>query len=1055
MTAPLSTFFGINETPNSGGEQGRGVEGLRLAFHDGVLSYWDWSDAFARMKQFNFLKVPALAMALCGSGFVPGPILAATNEPSPVAGLVIRKWSTDNGLPQNTVNTIKQTRDGYLWLGTQEGLARFDGVRFKVFGLQDGLPSVEVRAICEDPDGALWIGTSGGLSRMVEGTIQTVPLAQRRVSEAGVTALTEDYDGRLWVGTRNGVELYQQGRFVEEPALATLEQVAIQDLTPSGDGMWIAGGVHGLFEFHDHHLTEYPGPAGTSRIYAHCLLLDQSSNLWVSIGNGSVLRRRNGEWIAYTESDGLPFAYITCMAQEANGAIWAGSLDYGLYRFDAGHFTAIREENGLSADDIRSLCPDGEGNLWVGTRIGGVDRLSRSKLIAYGAAQGLTNDFTRSVAEGKDGALWVGTIGGGIYHGKSGMFYRTPDEADGFRFAFVDSVLATTDGSIWYGAYRGLMRIKNGELTECHTNESWVRSTSVTALCEDGQGGLWAGTADSKLLHYQNGSFVEFPHRVARGMITALAVEANGALWVGSEAGGLKRLKSGNDLVLSVTNGLLSQSIRTLHLAAEGSLWIGTLGGGLSEYYDGRISTFTTRQGLWADTISQIVEDDNGNFWFGCNHGIFRVSKKELNDLAEGKTRFVHPRVFGLSDGMPAEECSSGFCPAGLRTRDGLLCFSTVKGLVLVDPNAHVKALPHEALLEEILVNGEVIPVGTNLSHTADNGKLSSRITIPHGAWEVEFHYTAISLSSPELVRFRYRLESLDKDWVEAAGRRTAYYHRIPPGNYTFQVTACNADGIWGAQRASLAIAVQPYFWETWWFEAAAVVSILGLVAAVMRLMERRRYRQLQMQNAIAKERLRISQDIHDDIGSILTQISQISDLGLDEPKTRTTAKEQFERIGNQSRAAVQALDEIVWATNPKNDNLSRFADYVCRFADEYFENSTVRCWQEVPANLPAVLLRSNVRHNVFLAIKEALTNILKHAGATEVWLRVALADFQVSVEIEDNGRGLVPAELRPGGNGLANMRTRLEECDGSAEITSGPKGGTKIRFTFPLTKVD
>ena len=1055
MTAPLSTFFGIHETPNSGGEQGRGVEGLRLAFHDGVHSYWDWSDAFARMKQFNFLKVPALAMALCGSGFVPGPILAATNEPSPVAGLVIRKWSTDNGLPQNTVNTIKQTRDGYLWLGTQEGLARFDGVRFKVFGLQDGLPSVEVRAMWEDPDGTLWIGTSGGLSRMVDGIIQMVPLAQRRASEAGVTALTEDREGCLWVGTRNGVELFQHGRFIEEPALANLDQVAVQDLKPSRDGMWIAGGVRGLYEFHDHRLTEYQGGAAQQHIYAHCLLVDQASNLWVSIGNGSVLRRKGNEWITYTEADGLPFAYVTCMVQQTDGTLWAGSLDTGLYRFDAGHFKGIRERDGLSADDIRSLCPDGEGNLWVGTRIGGLNRLSRSKLITFGAAQGLTNDFTRSVAEAVDGTLWVGTIGGGIYEGKGGMFYRTADEAEDFRFAFVDSVLATRDGSIWYGAYRGLLRLQNGELTECHTNEPWVRSTSVTALCEDGQGGLWAGTADSKLLHYQQGSFVGFPHRVARGMITALAAETNGTLWVGSEAGGLKQLDLENDTVNSVTNGLLSQSIRTLHLDAEGSLWIGTLGGGLSRYRNGRIATFTTRNGLWADTISQIVEDDNGNLWFGCNHGIFRVSKKELNDLAAGKTGFVHPRVFGLSDGMPAEECSSGFCPAGLRTRDGLICFSTVKGLVLVDPNAHVKALPHEALLEEVLVDGEIVAMGTNHSPDALDGKSPWQITIPHSAWEVELHYTAISLSSPELVRFRYRMDNLEKDWVEAGGRRTAYYHRIPPGNYVFQVTACNADGIWSAQRASLAITVQPYFWETWWFEVLVGVSVLGILAGVMRLMERRRYRRLEMQHAIEKERLRISQDIHDDIGSILTQISQISDLGLGEPKSRTASKEQFERIGGQSRAAVQALDEIVWATNPKNDNLSRFAEYVCRFADEYFESSTIRCWQEVPANLPEISLRSNVRHNVFLAIKEALTNILKHSGATEVWLRVALVDTRVSVELEDNGRGFASAEVRPGGNGLGNMKTRLEECGGSAEILSVPKSGTKIRLTFPLTKAD
>jgi signal transduction histidine kinase len=490
-----------------------------------------------------------------------------------------------------------------------------------------------------------------------------------------------------------------------------------------------------------------------------------------------------------------------------------------------------------------------------------------------------------------------------------------------------------------------------------------------------------------------------------------------------------------------------------LHLDVDGTLWIGTLGGGLSRYKDGQMITFTSQQGLWADTISQIVADDDNNLWFGCNHGIFRVSKKELNDLAAGKIAFVHPRIFGLSDGMPAQECSGGFCPAGLKTKSGLICFSTVKGLVLVDPEAHLKALPHEVLLEEVLVDDRVLQADIHNTTATTNGASPRHLVVPHGAWEVDLHYTAISLSSPELVRFRYRLQGLDKDWIEAGGRRTAYYHRIPPGDYNFQVTACNADGIWSDQKASLAITVQPFFWETTWFRAAVIIGVLALLAGIVRLMERRRYSYLETQNAIEKERLRISKDIHDDIGGILTQVSLISDLGQSETKNQPLLNGQFERIGNQSRAAVQALDEIVWATNPKNDNLSRFAEYVCRFADECFESSAIRCWQAVPTDLPSLPLRSNVRHNVFLAIKEAFTNILKHSRATEVSLRITLKSSQVWVEIEDNGKGFSASQPSQGGNGLNNMKTRLEECGGQIEMVSTPGQGSKIRFSFPVNK--
>ena len=1006
-------------------------------------------------KMKSHLRQKWLALVLIAGliGLWTARASAATNEFSP-AELVIHAWNTQSGLPQNTVNAITQTQDGYLWLATQEGLARFDGVRFTTYGLQDGLPSVEINALCQDQAGTLWIGTSGGLSRQQNGQFETVPLPRRLATSDVVTTLMVDSDQQLWVGTRSGVGVYKNGNFIESQTLSDLGQTVVLSLAQSHDGtIWI-GTARGLFEYRSDRLIEVSGPSSLDEIRAHCLLVDQSNNLWISIGNGTVLCRKHDEWITYGESDGLPFDYVTCMAQESDGTIWAGSLDVGLYRFDGTRFARIGKDNGLSADDIRSLCPDREGNLWVGTRIGGLDRLSRSKLIVYGVAQGLTNDFTRSVGESEDGTLWVGTIGGGLYRGENGRFTEVPHEvptANGisdFYFAFINSVLVTTNDTIWYGGVRGLLRREHGILTGCYTNDLFL-TTSVTALCDDQQGKIWIGTADGKLVHYEDGRFTEFPELIARGAITSLTRETNGDLWVGSAANGLKHIH-GNS-VFSVTDGLLSQSIRALYLDTDGTLWIGTSGGGLSRYQAGRMVTFTSRQGLSADTISQIIPDDDGNLWIGCNHGIFRVSKTELDNLAAKKIAFVHPRVYDTSDGMPADECSSGFCPAGLRTRSRLLCFSTVKGLVLLDPQAHVKALPRDALLEEVVVNGQPWP----LQPGPANGfaKTTPHVVIPHGAWDVELHYTAIGLSSPESVRFRYRLDQLDKDWIEADGRRTAYYHDIRPGYYTFEVAACNADGIWSGQPTALKITVEPYFWETLSFQIAVSVAILGLIAAIVRSAERRRYARLEMQHAIEKERLRISKDIHDDIGGILTQVSQISDLGQSEMENQRTAKGHFERIGQQARAAVQGLDEIVWATNPKNDNLSRFAEYVSRFADEYFENSNIRCWQEVPTDLPGLPLRSNVRHNVFLAIKEAFTNILKHSKATEVWLRLKLNGETVTIEIEDNGRGFSNKNGNEGGNGLGNMKTRLDECAGNVSFISAPDEGTKIRFIFPLSE--
>jgi ligand-binding sensor domain-containing protein/signal transduction histidine kinase len=1007
-------------------------------------------------------KGPSLAstLALGFSLLWAAAAVAASNPPAVAEGLVLRAWGTGAGLPQNTVNAIVQTLDGYLWVGTRDGLARFDGVRFTVFGLRDGLQSVEIQTLYTDRRGTLWIGTSGGgLSRWVEGRIENVTLPHKMAAPDTVTALAEDAAGRLWIGSIAGLSLWQDGQFVDLQELASLERVGVRALRRDrSGGMWIATLSHGLYEFRNHRLAESRGPPGNETILAYCLLEDQDRNLWASVGNGTVLCRREGEWRKYTETNGLPFVFVTCLAQEADGTLWAGSLDDGLYCFQAGRFNPLRKEQGLSANDIRSLCQDREGNLWVGTRTGGLNRLSRRKLLSYGIAQGLTNDYTRSVAETADGTLWVATTGGGLYQGN----------AKGFKpiapyYSFAESVLAARDGTLWWGAARALQCWRDGKVSGSYTNETWVRSATVTALCEDQHGGLWVGTSEGRLVHFDNGKFVELPHRAARGPITGLAQEADGHLWVGSTAGGLKRIRLGSESILSVTN-LPSQALRTLYLDGEGSVWIGTAGGGLCHWLNGRVTTFTARQGLGADTIVQIVEDDDGYLWLGCSRGILLVRKSALNELAAGKTTFLHPRAFGVNDGMPVEECSSGFFPAGLKTKSGMICFSTVKGLVLLDPHRQeTNAPPPNVLLEEVLLNGQVLtPEAGLVRRPGDPGTFASgeplparRITIPPGDRELELHYTGISFGSPEKLRFRYQMQGLDRDWVEAGERRTAYYHHPAPGRYVFGVLACNADGVWSEEAASLVITVQPYLWETTWFRIPVAVAALGLLAGAARLIERRRYRRrlalMETRHAVERERLRISQDMHDDIGSILTQVSQLSDLGQSEAGAQPPARRQFERIGAQARAAVQALDEIIWATNPKNDNLPRFAEYVCRFADEFFEDTAVRCWQEVPTDLPNVPLGADLRHNVFLAVKEAFNNVLKHSGAVEVWLRLTLADHWVGLEIEDNGLGFNPQQTAPGGNGLDNMKTRLAECGGQAEIISQLEKGTKLRFGFPL----
>jgi len=985
---------------------------------------------------------------------------AQINAPASLEDLVLRNWDTEAGLPQNTINTMIQTRDGYLWLGTQDGLARFDGLRFTTFGLHEGLPSVQVTALYEDSDGTLWIGTGGGLCRMVHGEIDRLPRLPFLMG-AIISSLAGDSAGSLWIGTRTGLYVVRGENAILNGAAMALRHTAINALVSGRDGaIWIATSRQGLYDFKEGVLTEIPGPPELNKhIWAYCVLEDRAGALWAGVGDGKVLCRRDGIWRIYDETDGLPFAHVTCLTEAADGLIWAGSLDDGLYRFEDGRFNVLRqEEDGLSANDICSLLPDGEGNLWVGTRTGGLNRISQPKLISCGADQGLTNEFTRSVAQSADGTLWVGTVGGGLCKGTMEKIVRSVEETPDFWYGSVYSVLAAADGSIWYGANAALVRLQNQKVALVYTNDTWLRNAMVTALCEDLKGGLWIGTSEAGLVHLQGQQLTPFPQIVAQGSVNALAQQPDGYVWVGSEAGGLKRFREGCDDILSVTNGLLSQAIRTLYLDDEGALWIGTAGGGLScRREDGQVATFTSQQGLAAKTVSQIVEDDQGDLWLGCIRGIYRVRKNDLKSLAAGRPGFVHPRVFGYSEGMPSEECSSGFCPAGLKTQDGLICISTVRGLVFLDPRQHESQTPPPRVrLEEAELNGQPLQV---LTAKQDAGVAPPqpvhRVRIPPGGRDIELHYTAISFASPERTSFRYRMEGLDPDWVEAGGRRVAYYTRMPPGRFTFRVSACTGDGLWSEDSSALAVIVEPFVWERLWFRILMGLAAVTVLAGAVRLAERWHYKRrlilLESQNAVERERLRISQDMHDDIGSVLTQVSQLSDLGQGDAAKNTPAFAQFQNIGRHARAAVQSLDEIVWATNPRNDNLPQFAEYVCRFADECCQSAAIRCWQELPPRLPNLPLRGDLRHNVFLALKEAMTNVLKHSRATEVWLRMELTDREVLLALKDNGRGFMADQPVAGGNGLLNMKERLAECGGRVECNGLPSQGMDIRFFFPL----
>ena len=451
-------------------------------------------------------------------------------------------------------------------------------------------------------------------------------------------------------------------------------------------------------------------------------------------------------------------------------------------------------------------------------------------------------------------------------------------------------------------------------------------------------------------------------------------------------------------------------------------------------------------EGLPNNFIFSIEEDADDNFWMSSHAGIFRVTKSSLDACVNGLTDAIQCLTYGIGDGMPSLECSGGMQPASARTADGRLLFPTSKSVVILNPaNVKLNHLPPPVIIEQVLANGHTL---------RENPNAPGKIQIPPDWQSFEFHYTGLSFVAPEKMQFRYRLEGWKNDWLDAGNQRVVKYNYLPPGNYTFHVRACNSDGIWNETGADFSFTLLPHFWQTLWFRALAGIVAAALVANTVLLITRRRMKfkleRIQREQALERERTRIAKDIHDHLGANLTRISLLSQSVHGELQNPAQAAIQLDRIYDTSRDLTRAMDEIVWAVNPHHDTLDSLASYLGNFAQDYLMSLNIRCRLEVPLHLPSWPITAEVRHDIFLAFKEAIHNVVKHSGATEVSVSLALGTNDFTLNLRDNGRGFDPTSLpeRVGrGNGLKNMKQRLEKIGGRCEINTAPGRGTEIKF--------
>jgi streptogramin lyase len=645
----------------------------------------------------------------------------------------------------------------------------------------------------------------------------------------------------------------------------------------------------------------------------------------------------------------------------------------------------------------------------------------------------LSADVVRAVLEDRDGAVWMATQGGGLSRLRNGAF-TTFTKKDGLLSDQVFAIYQDRGGSFWIGSYNGgLNRWKDGRFISYATDQL-PRGIFITAFHEDREGAIWIATAGGGLKRFSAGAFTSYTTKegLSHSYVWSIVEDRDGHLWFGTD-GGLSRLKDGAFQRHDPEEGWLGQALYALHADEEGSLWIGTSGGGLLRLKGGRFTRYTTGEGLFDDTIYTILDDGLGYFWMSCNKGIFRIRKSELVELAEGKRASVGSMVYGVADGLKTAECNGSTQPAGWRSRDGRLWFTTAKGAVVVDPRqADQSVSPPEALMEEVMVESRPVAAG----------EADEIPSVGPGSRQFELHYTAPGAPAPERVRFRYRVEGVDRDWVDAGTRRIAYYTSLPPGRHRFRVIA-GYDGRWNeAGGASFAFRVEPYFYQTFWFYALCAVAVSSVAWAGHRY---RLERVLEMERV----RTRIASDLHDDIGSSLSQIAILSEVARARAGAEGPVAEPLERIATLSRESVDAMGEIVWAIDPHRDAPAHLTKRMRRLASDLLPARGIELRFEA-SDAPNVHLHADVRREVFLVFKEALHNILRHGNASSVSVGVTVSPRDLRLVVSDDGRGFDTSEASDG-HGLASMSRRARSLGGTLSVTSAPGRGTRLELKVPL----
>lgn len=753
---------------------------------------------------------------------------------------------TENGLPQSSVLSILQTSDGYLWMGTYEGIARFDGIHFRVFDTSNTpeMTSNRIRVLLEDKHKTLWIGTSGGILSLSEGVFHCYTTADGLSSDA-ISCLYEDKKGGLWIGTTRGLNFYEKGIFTSFSS-KELKEVFVNAITEDGKGnTWIGTSGSGIYILNKESGQIRRPDRGivSENEDIRALYRDKSGKIWIGTGGNGIIVFDGFNTISYSTPNGLSGDDIRSIYEDKHGTVWIGTNGKGLNAWRNGFFSVLDSSQILLDVPIRSIIEDKEGNLWIGTR-DGLTELKEEKFIIYNRRNGLPVDSVRTVFEDHENRVWVGTVSGGLalFDGTS---FKTFGMNEGLKSEHIWTIAQSGDDSLWVGTYgEGLHRMKDNRVVKVYTTENGLSNNVVRALYVSNDETLWIGTNGGgvDVIDLRKSDTITVNYNSKNGLsdnfVYSISGDKEGNTWIGTYYGNLNRIKDGIIRVYGIKEGLTNHAIWSIYPDAkqDGVVWLGTDGGGLVRFKDGKFTHFTPRDGLYSDLAFTVLEDRSGNLWMNCNQGIYSVRKTDLDNFMKGKIEQIPYISFGKDEGIKNTECNGPAQPAGICRSTGELWFPTIRGAVVIDPKKkRTNKTPPPVIIEEIRANGKMI-----YSYLGGGGK---HIVLPPGIKRIDASFTAFCFSNPHRVGFKCKLDGFDDTWINLNSLRSVSYTNIPPGEYALRVVACNNDGVWNLGGDRMGLTLKPFFWQTLWVQGIALLVfaflsylMIGLVKKHLRL---------------------------------------------------------------------------------------------------------------------------------------------------------------------------------------------------------------------------